>query len=157
MDVTILIVEDDEQKRDKLYNFLHENFPSIQVHLAVSYQSGLAQLKQSQFNFIVLDMSLPTFDKTVDEDGGRHLAFGGKEILRQMTRRKMRIPVVVVTQFDSFGEGEAIITREELNKELNNSFPEIYQGMVFYSGAADSWKDQLASFTHNILESNANA
>lgn len=152
MNSSMLIVEDDEQKREKLHQFISENFPSVRVSLAKSYQSGLASLKERTFDLVVLDMSLPTFDKTKDEDGGRHLAYGGREILRQMARRKMPTSVVIVTQFDKFGEGTAIVTREELDNELSELFPTLYIGMVFYRVAADSWKEQLLRVASTILK-----
>src|SRR5258708_830765 len=101
----LLVVEDDENKRTQILGFLGERFSWVKVVAAESLQSGLKLIVSDQFDLILLDMTLPTFDVGIDEDGGRPRAYAGREILRQMDRRKIATPVIVLTQFDRFGEG----------------------------------------------------
>ena len=139
----VLIVEDDENKRKQVTNFVEEIWPASHMDVERSLQSGLRSILLGDLDVIVLDMSLPTFDVTVEEDGGRLQAYAGREILRQMDRRQITVPVVVVTQFDKFGEGAAALTREELDAQLRHAHPQIYCGMVYYNVALDGWKDDL--------------
>lgn len=137
----ILLVEDDDNKRLRLLSFLQAN--SFEVDCAASYQSGLRALLQKRYDAIVLDMTLPTFDINEDDDGGRPQALGGQELLRQMKRRRIASPVVVVTQFDQFGERQDALTRQQLDTELRNHHGDIYVGLVFYNSTIEGWKEQL--------------
>jgi hypothetical protein len=71
-------------------------------------------------------MTMPTYDVTPSERGGRTRVFGGREILRAIARRKLPARVIVVTQFESFGEGKQKKTLSELSQELRRDFPDNY-------------------------------
>jgi len=88
---------------------------------AHSMQSGLRALLKQTPDLVLLDMNLPTYDITSEESGGRLQAFAGREILRQLARRNIFVPVVVVTQFDYLGEGRNRIALGELDQELSES------------------------------------
>ena len=99
----ILIVEDDENKRQHLVRYLREEFAALDVTERRSYQSGLKEILQGRYEAILLDMTLPTFDKSPVESGGLLKHFAGREILGQMERHGIKTPVIVFTAFDQFG------------------------------------------------------
>src|SRR5712671_1696051 len=101
----VLIVEDDDNKRSRLIEFLGETLPSASIDIAKSFQSGLRQVRDKAANLVLLDMTLPTYDIGPDESGGNMHPFGGRDFLRQMKRLKVITPVIVVTQFETFGSG----------------------------------------------------
>lgn len=139
----ILIIEDDELKYSRLKDYLMTKISDCEITNARSKHSGLQTVISSKPDLILLDMSLPNFDITPDEDGGRPQGLGGKEILRQLSRRKISIPVIVVTQFDSFGEPNDSMSLKELTDELKQSFPENFKGTVYYHATLEDWKEQL--------------
>lgn len=139
----ILIVEDDDNKRSQLDQLVHECFHLADVQNARSLQSGLRWIKGNTADLILLDMTLPTFDIGPGETGGRTHAFGGREFLREMRRFRVSIPVIVVTQFETFGSGSEMTTLEALDGELRSSHPDVYQGAVYYHAAVESWKERL--------------
>jgi CheY-like chemotaxis protein len=144
-----LLVEDDENKRLRLLNTLQ---PLAQdVDYATSYQGGLKALLQRHYDAVILDMTLPTFDINEEDDGGRPQALGGRELLRQMKRRRMKSPVVVVTQFDQFGERRDALTRQQLDTELRTYHGDIYVGLVFYDSTTEGWKEQLSALLSEAL------
>jgi len=138
----ILLVEDDEDKREQLRIFL-SNTDRNEVIEAKSYQSGLKKIIAETFDLIVLDMTMPTFDVTPTEGGGRPQPFGGKELLQQMFRRDIDTKTIVVTQFDQFGQGDETTTLNELDKLLFQTFPGNYLGIVPYSVTYSGWKDNF--------------
>lgn len=139
----LLVVEDDENKRTQVTSFIEDTWPEFQIHEAKSYQSGLRAIIQDDIELIILDMTMPTFDITLEEDGGRPQAYAGRDILRQMDRREIVIPVIVLTQFEKFGERAATLTREELGAHLGESHPRTYCGMVYYNVSLEGWKEAL--------------
>lgn len=140
----LLLVEDDENKRGAIRAFLECTFPRCEVVDARSYQSGIRFLLAGRWDLVVLDMTLPTFDIGPGEDGGRPQPFGGREILRQIHRRRSDACAVVVTQFDRFGEGAETKTLAQLDEELKQRYAASYLGAVFYDVTAEGWKEKLA-------------
>lgn len=139
----ILLIEDDANKRDQVLTWLQEHEEVSAVRVAKSYHSGVRALMSEPVALVVLDMSMPTYDVSADEPGGRPQPFGGREILRQMTRRGILVPVVVVTQFDRFGEGGEAMTLTELDAQLKRDHADQYLGAIFYHPTTDEWKDLL--------------
>ena len=139
----ILIVEDDQNKLKQLSSFIQKHRPQSDLVFQRAYQSGLAAVLSEAFDLVILDMSMPTYDQSPSETGGRQRAFAGKEILRQMQRKGIKAPVIVVTQFTRFGEGEEAISLTELVRELKGAnFPN-YRATIYYSPEAANWETEL--------------
>lgn len=147
--MNILLVEDDSAKAGRILDFLNESYhPSVEV--CRSLKSGLKAVISSTFDLIILDMTLPNFDIGGSEDGGRPLVFGGREILRQMKRRDINQPVVITTQFEQFGSGEDLVTRDALGKELDIEYSDFYLGMVYYHATEERWRTDLSSIIESL-------
>jgi CheY-like chemotaxis protein len=143
--VRVLIVEDDENKRLQVVSYLREEFDGVDVVERRSYQSGLKEILDTSYDAILLDMTMPTYDKSFTEPGGRPRPFAGKDILTQMSHRKMSTPVIVVTGFETFGEGNSAIALGELKRQLQTQFPALYKGTVYYNVSQSQWKYDLKS------------
>src|SRR5688500_13564939 len=129
----VLVIEDDENKRHQLVEYLRTVPTPCVLRTASSFQSGLKAIIDSAFDLVILDMTMPTFDVGSGEGGGRHQAYAGREILRQMDRRDIPGPVIVVTQFDRFGEGHDELSFDELHEELVEEQLPNYVGLVYYN------------------------
>lgn len=140
----VLIIEDDYVKYVTVSKFVYGLFPDVLIKHAGSYNSGLRTAVSEFFDVILLDMTLPTFDVTNEDDGGRPFKYAGKEILRQLDRRGVESKVIIVTQFDTFGSGDDVISLDQLIYDIKNKFYKNYSSYVFYSALTDSWKEELA-------------
>lgn len=137
----ILIVEDDKIKIEKLQSF----FSSFDVTVKESYHNGLKALVNSQgsFDLLILDMTIPLWEKGGNDLSGSFEQFGGERILREMKRRKLNTPTVLVTMFDIFALEVGNLTFAELDSRFKEQFSEFYLGAVFYNASDDSWKIDL--------------
>jgi CheY-like chemotaxis protein len=150
--VTILIVEDDENKGDQLQRFLREIYPERGMHLVKSLQSAVRYVRSQKPSLILLDMTLPNYDASPDEPGGGTThSFGGREFLRQMDRFDIQIPVIVFTQFETFGKSSQQTDLRELDSQLRLEHKDVYRGAVYYHASIGSWKDQLKQMICQIL------
>ena len=138
----VLLVEDDEDKREQLKILLHAYF-QLQLSEAKSFQAALREIKSDVFDLVLLDMTIPTFDISSTESGGRSQAFGGELLLYEISRRKLSSKVIVVTQFDLFGKGDEEVRLPDLNKRLEEKFAGNYLGAIQYSMRYDAWKETL--------------
>lgn len=152
--MNILIIEDDQNKIKQIVEYVKTIYDSPSIIKRFSFQSGLKEIINSNFDIIILDMSMPTFDITENDSGGRPKPFAGREILRQMKRRNIKIPVIIVTQFERFGELSTEINLAELKEELYKNFLDNYLGTVYYNPALNSWKDELGEILVKIGRSN---
>jgi DNA-binding NarL/FixJ family response regulator len=138
-----LLIEDDPNKSKQMIEFLHEAFPNYFVELKKSYQSGLKEIMEKEYDLILLDMQLPTFDIKSGEDGYKFRKLAGRDILSELKRKKKNCKVVIVTQFETFGEGESYIELKDLKKILREEYRSYYVDTVFYNAAQSKWKHEL--------------
>jgi CheY-like chemotaxis protein len=144
----ILIVENDPNKSSQLEFFLLEdlNISSEDIEIRKSYQSGLETILSRDFDFLILDMSLPTFDITEEDDGGETLDRGGEIILQEMEREGIKIKSVIVTQYEEFGD----VSLEEIDNFLKNEFSDFYMGCIYYNSIQMGWQNQLKMIIENL-------
>jgi CheY-like chemotaxis protein len=146
----VLVVEDDENKSAQILTFVRDGLGIEELVTARSYRGCLAKLEQESFDLVLLDITMPTYEVDLDEEGGRHRVYAGRDVLRQMDRRALLIPVIVVTQFEKFGV--EMKTRAALDKELANAHPKNYRGMVYYDAAQEGWKEELAAKIKDVVK-----
>lgn len=148
----ILLVEDDENKRMHIAEFISQSHPDSEITVACSYQSGVKQLTTERFDLVLLDMTMRTYDVRGEEEGGRPQAYGGRSILRQMSRREILAPVIVITQFERFGDVVDSLTLEQLDSQLAREFPKSYRGSVYYNPAVSGWRLSLHSKLIDVIK-----
>jgi CheY-like chemotaxis protein len=141
----ILIVEDDKYKSDAIIEYLNSNLEDLIIETADSLSSGLFILMdKSDFDLIILDMSMPSFDITEkDPAGGNPESYAGEDFLSQMTLMGIETPVVVVTQYDNFGSDEKLITLKKLTDKLSIDHGDNFKGSVYFNATSNSWKKEL--------------
>lgn len=147
--MSVLLVEDDANKIHEIELFCR----SIDVSLNVerSYNTGLRYIlnNSERLELLLLDMNIPTFTISAGSTGGRRRMYGGKDILWQMSRRKILIPSVIITQFDWFDDGTKQFTLSELTQELR-AIPNImFLDTIFYSPASEEWKSLIRGILIN--------
>ncbi|WP_352339513.1 response regulator [Psychrobacter sp. 16-MNA-CIBAN-0192] len=155
----VLVVEDELSKKENIISLIEENFSESVISEAHSVKSAKNLLKSKEyFDCIILDMSLPTFDISRNEFGGRPQGFGGKEVIRQIFRDGRCIPIVVVTAYDFFSnlddsnESVSDISLSELTKQLNDYSSKLDISVIKYSGLIDDWKERLIVFLQEVNE-----
>lgn len=141
----IILIEDDKKKIEDIKWFLQDSFNYSELVIKESYQSGLRELNKNDYDLLLLDMSIPTWDKTIDEPGGNFEKFGGYKILKEITRKKKIVDTILITMFDDFGESDTSITISQLDSLLNQEFKSFYKGVVYYNTREDKWKTTLNS------------
>ena len=141
--IKIILIEDDKKKIEDIRDFLNTEFGYQDLVIKESYQSGLKALIDNDYNLLLLDMSIPTWDKSPIEQGGNYEKFGGYKVLKEVIRKGKPIKTILISMFDDFGESDDSITLFELNKILKDEFPLIYIGAVFYSSRETKWREDL--------------
>lgn len=145
----ILVIEDNQLKRGKLCDFISSTF-SVNLFEAASYNSGLKALLARSFDLIILDMSMPTFDRTSATNGGRFRDLAGKEIAIRLKKQGQLVPFIVVTGYSDFSVNAgnlSILEIDEILKTLGND----YKGCVFFDAVESVWKEQLMEIIGRMI------
>jgi CheY-like chemotaxis protein len=142
----ILLIEDDAFKAKRVRGLLQRASSDYHVNVERSVTAGLAGLfDEPPPDVLLLDMSLSTFDVGPRETGGRPQNFGGVTVLEHMARRGSSVPVVIVTQFETFPTESGEMSLEDLARDLASRFPAIFRGLIYYSSRETEWEERLVS------------
>ncbi|MBD8741655.1 response regulator [Pseudomonas fluorescens] len=152
----ILIVEDNNHKREKIISFLKDKFPLWSISEAHSFTAGCQRVLENAYDVILLDMSLPTYDKSATESGGRFRTFGGREIARKVVRRKIQSKILFITQFESFSERGHSQTLQSIDGELHIECGTAYLGLVYYDSSKSIWKEKISIALGSLENENIN-
>jgi DNA-binding NarL/FixJ family response regulator len=140
----ILFIEDHPYKLNQVLSFLKEFFPESTVEVRNSYNSGLRELvlNNTKYDLILLDISMPNYDISSEENGGEFIPLAGKLILKEMYLREIPTKVIVVTMHGNFEDGTKL---SELDKTLKDEFSDNYVGHVYFTVVNSEWKGQLST------------
>ena len=148
----VLIVEDDEFKQKRIEHVVRDLDPATEVFSERSVNSGLRGIVELKPDLILLDMSLTTFDIGPGESGGRPQNFGGMEILRQMERLEIVVPVIVITQHERFAKpGSDEVHLSAVQIELRERHEQVFKGLIYYNSAAGGWEKHLRTHITQVV------
>ena len=136
----ILIVEDDALKGCQIINYTKSINNNISITQKGALNSGLLELSRNEYDLIILDMSLPTFDNNESE---HFQPYGGLLFLDEVKRKKYSVPVVIVTQYASFGEGTGETTLEEIDLTCRSKYKN-FKEIIYYLD--DNWREKLKKY-----------
>lgn len=146
----ILIIEDNEAKLNRLRAFLAKQWPGVEVCDRQSYNSALHEViyHGRDYDLILLDVSMYTYDFNKDDNGGEPEPMAGSSILRYMLLRHITTPVIVVTMYENFVDGQKI---GQLDERFRQNYADFYRGYVYYSHKNDDWKPKLETLIRQLL------
>lgn len=147
---SILLVEDYDEKANNIITFLNAEYPDFRVERCTSYNSAQETIFEGsgQFDLILLDMSMTTYDLNTDTSGGKPEPTAGYDILEGMYLRDITTPVIVVTMYNVFGRKELAAFHEELRM----NYPQNYKSYVYYSSQSNDWKKDLKQSIKEALK-----
>ncbi|AUI66848.1 MULTISPECIES: response regulator [Glaesserella] len=149
--IKILLVEDQEEKRNEIERFILSLDIKVEINKKTSLRGALKEISNNKnyYSLIILDMSLPSYDPSEDDiNGGEPESFAGSEILSQMHLRNINIPTIVITQFSKFIGVN--VEFKDLDELFNSKYNDFYKGSIFYNSIDNTWKKELEKIISNI-------
>ena len=144
MALSVLLVEDSDHKRIKVNELINEIPGEVKLVEAQSFNSGSRALDQTEFDVVIIDMSLPTFDRSPTESGGRFRALGGRELARKIVRKGLSSRIIFFTQYDSFS-GTNAHTLKTLGELLAQECGDNFVALIHYDSSVSTWREQLTA------------
>jgi CheY-like chemotaxis protein len=146
----ILVVEDNPNKRNKIVDFIRSCLSNVDVEVCFSFTSGWKEVQKNEYDLICLDMSLPTFDQSDSEAGGRFRVFGGKELAQKMKRKQIKSKYAFITHYKNFSDNKKNYSFEDLKAELMADYKEECLDVIFYSNKSSEWRGKLETLLMEI-------
>ena len=151
MTCSILFIEDNTQKRERVVNFLTKLIGHFDLTEACSFSSGSRLIRDNEYDLVLLDMSLPTYDKVHGNAGGSFRTFGGRELARKIIRKKKKCKIAFITQHKGFSDQGKSHSIESLGKELESDCGEQYLGLVYFDSSETTWQDELKGIVRAVI------
>lgn len=147
--MNILLVEDSTHKRDKIIMSLGENI-NLNIKSVASYNSAICEAKRNIYDLMILDMSMPTFDKTLEEHGGDFRVFGGIEIIEKLEKYNKLTAFVILTSFSNFNNKTVSYSLDDISAMLSKC-GNLFKGVIYYSASSSDWAYKLDSIIKEII------
>lgn len=143
----LIIADDETPKLSNVEAAVRALFEAtdLEIRTSRSVRATIAMLLSWPADLLILDMSLPTFDVSQDEPGGRPQGFGGMEVLRHMDFHEIAVPTIVVTQYDAFLEAGKPVDLSVLSARMKVEHPSTFVDCVYYAPMRDTWRGKLQS------------
>lgn len=136
----VLIIEDDDLKYSHISKYCKEILPSAKFKWEKSFQTGLNELLDNEYDLILLDMSMHIYEKSSEESGGSFETYAGRMILSEIDINEIETKVIVITGYDIYNDGKTLAT---LKQELREEFGTFYLDTVYFIGKDEGWKAEL--------------
>lgn len=147
----VLLIEDDEFKAADISRAIEDLDRLAIIERAASVTSALRCITDQQFDVLVLDMSLPTFDLSGPGGGGSPQGQGGVEVLRLAKWLGKDIPVVVVTQYPDIEIDGRETPLADAAARLSTRFETDVRSCISYEFDSDAWRYELIQAIGPIL------
>lgn len=143
----VLLVEDEINKAREIKNVLETNYKTtISFKEVKSIQGALNELRDTHFDIVLLDMSLPLADS---DDSFQ--TFGGINILEELIRIESLSKVIVITAFDTLVDRNETVKLTDLDEEMRDEYEEMYCGSIHYNISTVEWESLLLNKINEII------
>lgn len=140
----ILLVEDDKFKENLIVCELYKLPGSHEIVVAKSVASAVGKLSTGSFDLIVLDVSLPSHDRS-SAASSLQMPSGGLEILYELAYEERLSPVIIITQYPEIElESKRALPIKSAHKVLADATGAKILDVIHFDKAGEEWKRQLA-------------
>lgn len=152
MNMIVHIVEDSALKASNISSFFALTFPALRPPgISGSFQSAMRAIADSIPHLLIMDMTIPTFDRKPNAREGRMRPLGGYDLMCKMKHRSIAASVIVVTQLETFGEGDEEVSFSEITNRCERDFPDIFLGSVYYDQGGLTWQAELERLVGSFI------
>lgn len=140
----ILIVEDDNYKADSLKKFIFDHIDiNTEISLATNLKDAIFNIEQNLFDYIFVDMSIPSHPTMVGQGTAFSLVKGGLEILMEISELDRGDKCIVITQYPEIEiSGNFFLVKHSKLKLKEILGCEVIECIQYFIDD-DSWQNEL--------------
>lgn len=138
----ILLVEDDGFKLQSVRSQIAIGFPEALIDEAYSIHDAFQSLKLGTYDFVLLDMSLPSHRAKEGAGAVYSHPVGGLDVLFNICGRKRTEKVIIITQYPHIEFDQMYVLVEDFCKiAIDNNLINLVAAIRFET--TGEWKDAL--------------
>ncbi len=143
--MNLLLVEDDKFKSNIIQSAISTSIPDSEVTLCSDVQAAVANIQKNTYDFVLLDMALPSHQLLRGQGPPASLPSGGIEIILELSFLNRRDPIIVITQYyDIDIEGEPIEVGKAKQK-IQSEYGANVAACILFNPDDDAWSKLLIS------------
>lgn len=139
----ILIVEDDSFKLDAIRRVIGRAQPDG-IEVAESLRAAMVMLEDKTFDFVVLDMAIPSHTSDVGAVDTYSQPVGGLDVLLFLSSGKRSERVAILTQYPTVEYDRRHVPLKDLVRTLHNDNVTNVVGAILFSDK-EEWQRPLLS------------
>lgn len=142
--IKVLIVEDNEEKYTKVFNYINSRYSEITIKQCTYLNNARGELINEYYDLLILDIQLPEFEnQAVKKEAGLSLL---QEIQATITARRQRrngikSPTYVLV----------LTAHDESYKSFEKHFQQTIFKVAKYDGISDSWHAPLVHSLEHVI------
>jgi CheY-like chemotaxis protein len=135
-----LIIEDDAFKLDRIRGCLSNL--TYKLSDVSSLQAAVTLLAQREFDFVLLDMALPSHDLKRGGGPSASMLSGGIEVIMELAYQCRNEKVIVITQYPEIEIEGALVPVGSASEKLRKIFGGVIS-VIHYKHESQSWEADL--------------
>jgi CheY-like chemotaxis protein len=143
MTLRILLVEDDPHKHERLLAALAKFDLGHELIVVASVQSAVAAIDEGAFDFILLDMALPSHQLKPGGGPSTSMLSGGVEVIMELSYLNRPDRVIVITQYPEIEIEGDLVPVDESHERLSAMFGQTVVKVIQYDHESDKWEAAL--------------
>jgi ActR/RegA family two-component response regulator len=140
----VLIVEDDDYKANSLKSFIVKQIDSgADITFATNLKDAIFSIESDIFDYIFVDMSIPSHPTMVGQGTAFSLVKGGLEVLMEITELSRADKCIVITQYPEIEiSGHFFLVSQSKLKLKELLGCEVVECIQYFIDD-DSWENEL--------------
>jgi CheY-like chemotaxis protein len=139
----VLVVEDDDFKFEDIAGLLQDLPEQVDLQRAGSVQASYDAIHQAQFDYIILDMALPSHNLVAGTGNPYPEPVGGLEILLELADQDRPDRVIILTQYPSIEFNREYIPLGKFPSVAARHGITLVKACILF-GLDGAWKEQIA-------------
>lgn len=140
----ILLVEDDNFKKDRILKVLNEAEVKFRYVWASSVKEAVDFLRKNVFDHIILDIALPSHKLRTGGSEALPMPSGGVEIILELSFEGRSDPVSIITQYPEIELEETLVVPiKEAEKEISKWAGVEVRAAILFEFAETEWESKL--------------
>lgn len=140
----ILVVEDDQFKLDAIQRVVRQQLRQHEIVFCKSVQTAVRAITHNDFDFLILDMSLPSHDLEAAAGLGIPRLSGGIEVLFELQYQNKNPRTLILTQYPEIEMENKMVPLAGVADYVSENFEIEISGCIFFDFEQEEWSRQLA-------------
>lgn len=146
----ILLIEDDEFKFNSIRNLVLQFNSKFYIDGARSLVEAVDAINSSEYDLILIDMSIPSHPIVSGEGSPISLLTGGLEVIFELNYLHRSDRCVIITQYPEIEICDKFYSLEESVDAIRENYDCVVSSCIEYKEDSTAWKELLNNELTNI-------